>query len=88
MIWWLKARRAPTLLLASYGTFVVLVLLFQGVVAGLPSLLAGGDNPVVATLMAPVPLCVALLVSLDSPVCTPPRTPASGGYGSWMPGWY
>lgn len=66
MIWWLKARRAPTLLLASYAAFAVLVLLLQGVVADLPSFLTGGDNPVVATLMAPVPLYAALLVSLES----------------------
>lgn len=66
MLWWLKARRAHTLLPASYGVFVALVLLLQGVVADLPSFLAGGDNPVVATLMAPVPLYAALLVSLES----------------------
>lgn len=76
MRWWLKARRIHTTLLTSYAVFVALVLLLQDVVADLPSFLTGGDNPVVAILMAPVPLYAALMVSLES------RLPAAEDTGT------
>lgn len=66
MLWWLKARRVPTQLLALYGVFIVMVLLLQDVVADLPSFITAGGNPVVATLIAPVPLYAGLMVSLES----------------------
>ncbi|QHF95273.1 hypothetical protein DEH18_16980 [Streptomyces sp. NHF165] len=66
MPWWLKARRVPALLLPSYLVFLLLVLTFQDLVADVPAVLTGSENPVVAMLLAPVPLYAALLVCLET----------------------
>ncbi|GGR86812.1 hypothetical protein GCM10010252_26870 [Streptomyces aureoverticillatus] len=66
MWWWVKARRAHTLLPAALTFLTALVLLVHDTVTQLPSFLTGGDNPVMAMLLVPVPLCAALLMSLES----------------------
>ncbi|MFD9886989.1 hypothetical protein ACFWZT_36635 [Streptomyces alboflavus] len=66
MWWWTKARRAHALLPAALALVTVLVLLVRDTVAQMPSFLTGGDNPMTAMLFVPVPLCSALLMSLES----------------------
>ncbi len=65
MGWWLKVRRAHTQLLGAYFLFAVMTVLLQGVVADLPFPFPDGGL-VVGTLPAPVPLCAALLLSLET----------------------
>ncbi|NGO70878.1 hypothetical protein [Streptomyces boncukensis] len=66
MWWWIKARRAHTLLPAALTVFALFALLVQDAVARLPSFLTGSDNPVVAMLLVPMPLCAALMMTLES----------------------
>ncbi|MFD9857920.1 hypothetical protein [Streptomyces alboflavus] len=66
MWWWVKARRAHTLLPVGLTLLTALVLLLHDTVARLPSFRTGADNPVPAMLLVPVPLCAVLLMSLES----------------------
>ncbi|MET7639818.1 hypothetical protein [Streptomyces sp. NPDC005438] len=66
MLWWLRARRVTTYLSGALLAFTVLTVLLQDTVARLPSFLTGGDNPVVAMLLVPVPLYATLLLCLEN----------------------
>ncbi|WP_051853101.1 hypothetical protein [Streptomyces aureocirculatus] len=65
-MWWVKARRAQTLLPAALACLTALVLLVQDTASQFPSLRTGDDNPVMLMLLVPLPLCAALLASLES----------------------
>jgi hypothetical protein len=67
MIWWLKVRRAQTLLVASIGAFAALLLLADGRLAIFPSFL-GGVQHAALTLFVPIPLLAATMFSLESRV--------------------
>ncbi|MEU3192671.1 hypothetical protein ABZ686_18990 [Streptomyces sp. NPDC006992] len=65
MTWWIKARRAHTVLLGQFLLFCLLALLWRDTVLDLPSFLAGAlPAPIVALL--PVLLCAGLALCLDS----------------------
>ncbi|WP_159037279.1 hypothetical protein [Streptomyces specialis] len=66
MRWWLKARRVHVLLLPALAGFCLMLAVLQESVVSLPSFLNGSANPVLFVLMAPVPVCSALALSLDS----------------------
>ncbi|MEU9730193.1 hypothetical protein [Streptomyces sp. NPDC048002] len=65
MIWWVKARRAHSVLPIVFTLFVLLLLLLQGDSVVLPSL-TGGATHVVLALFIPVPLVSGLAMCLDS----------------------
>ncbi|MEU2721784.1 hypothetical protein [Streptomyces smyrnaeus] len=65
MTWWIKARRAHTVLPGLFLPFCLLALLWRDTVLDLPSFLAGAvPAPVIALL--PILLCAALALCLDS----------------------
>jgi hypothetical protein len=65
MRWWFAARRAGTVLPAGLAAYVLLLVLLRENTAALPSLFSSGA-PVVLVLAAPVPLCAAVLLCLES----------------------
>lgn len=65
MMWWVKARRAHTVLPAALVLYVLLLVLFQGDSVALPSL-TGGSAQVVLALFIPVPLVSGLAMCLDT----------------------
>ncbi|WP_328871027.1 hypothetical protein OHT76_13380 [Streptomyces sp. NBC_00287] len=64
MMWWVKARRAHTVLPSALGLFALLLVVFQGDSVALPSLTAGATQVVLA-LFIPVPLVSGLAMCLD-----------------------
>ncbi|MFB7495270.1 hypothetical protein ACFC09_11285 [Streptomyces sp. NPDC056161] len=64
MIFWLKTRRAHTVLPASFGAFIGLVAFVGDVTVFLPSL--GGSHQVALSLFAPIPLVAGLAFCLES----------------------
>ncbi|MGW1801503.1 hypothetical protein ACWCQN_37705 [Streptomyces sp. NPDC001984] len=64
MTWWIKTRRAHTVMPAALGLFVLLLVIFQGDSVALPSL-TGGATQVVLALFIPVPLVSGLALCLD-----------------------
>ncbi|WP_147266843.1 hypothetical protein [Streptomyces diacarni] len=65
MTWWIKARRAHTVLPGMFLPFCFLAVLWRDTVLDLPSFLAGTlPAPVIALL--PILLCAALALCLDS----------------------
>ncbi|MDT0266735.1 hypothetical protein RM844_10560 [Streptomyces sp. DSM 44915] len=66
MWWWVRARRTFSVLLLALGVFTGAVLLLGDATVELPSILSGSANPVLFVLMAPVPVCAALELSLGS----------------------
>jgi hypothetical protein len=66
MLWWLKARRTFTVLPASLAVFALTTAAFQDAVVDLPAFLSGAGGPVLLMLMVPVPLCAAMVMSLDA----------------------
>ncbi|TDC23617.1 hypothetical protein E1265_12210 [Streptomyces sp. 8K308] len=66
MWWWFKARRGHAVLLPALAAFCAMLAALQDSVVSLPSLLTGSANPVLFVLMAPIPVCSALALSLDS----------------------
>lgn len=71
-MWWLKARRAHTVLPIALGTYVVLLAAVRDTSVALPSLTGGGQ--VVLALFVPVPLVAALMLCLDSRLTAPEAT--------------
>ncbi|MDT0308607.1 hypothetical protein RM780_16810 [Streptomyces sp. DSM 44917] len=66
MIWWLKARRVRSVVLGGLGLFLVALAVLQDAVVDLPSFVTSSANPVLFVLMAPVPVCAALMTALES----------------------
>ncbi|GAA3861680.1 hypothetical protein [Streptomyces sedi] len=66
MWWWLKGRRAFSVLAWGLGAFAAAVAVLGDATVELPSILSGSANPVLFVLMAPIPLCAALELSLGS----------------------
>ncbi|MFD4256149.1 hypothetical protein ACFWR9_00545 [Streptomyces sp. NPDC058534] len=64
MILWLKARRAPTVLTATFLLFAVLTILIGDVVVVLPSLVGGTQTAL--SLFVPIPLVAGLTLCLGS----------------------
>ncbi len=76
-MWWLRARRAHTVLAGSLAGFFVLILMFRNGTVTLPSLtLASGIVPL--ALLAPVPLVSGLLLCLESRLPGPEATAVRG----------
>ncbi|MBU7596401.1 hypothetical protein JGS22_001780 [Streptomyces sp. P38-E01] len=65
MLWWSTARQLHTVLAGGVAAFLLLLLLFQESTAQLPSFFASSAS-VVLILAAPVPLCAALMLCLES----------------------
>lgn len=63
-MWWLKARRVPTVLAAMLVTFVVLVFVVQNTFVLLPSFT--GRSQVALSLFVPIPLIAGLMLCLES----------------------
>lgn len=74
MIWWLKARRAASVLLPALVVFLGCLLLFQDRVTLLPSVLAGGAVPAPLAMFVPVLPVGALAYSLSSRLPGPEAT--------------
>jgi len=66
MWWWLKARRAHTVLPATLSVFVVLLAVMRDSSADLPALIPAFSGPVVTVLLVPVPVCAGMMMCLDS----------------------
>lgn len=64
-MWWLKARRAHTVLPLALAAFLVLTVVVQDGSAVLPSFTNGLD-PVPLMLFVPMPLVVGLMLCLES----------------------
>ncbi|SBT90415.1 hypothetical protein GA0115233_101870 [Streptomyces sp. DI166] len=65
MMWWVKARRAHTVLPATLGLFALLLVFLQGDSVALPSLTSGATHVVLA-LFIPIPLVSGLALCLDT----------------------
>jgi hypothetical protein len=65
MMWWLTARRAHPCLTAGWVCFAVLILTCRDYLASLPSITPSGGQ-VLLMLFAPLPVCVALMMCLES----------------------
>ncbi|MEE1766038.1 MULTISPECIES: hypothetical protein [unclassified Streptomyces] len=76
-MWWVKARRAHTVLAGSLAGFFVLILTFRNGTVTLPSLtISSGLVPL--ALLAPVPLVSGLLLCLESRLAGPEATAVRG----------
>lgn len=64
MYWWFKARRAHLLLPVGLAIFTSLVWAFRELLLGMPSFTGGTE--VLLMLFAPLPVCVALMLTLTS----------------------
>ncbi|GGV89886.1 hypothetical protein GCM10015535_44790 [Streptomyces gelaticus] len=65
MTWWIKARRAHTVVPIAFGAYVVLLITFRSGSVVLPSL-TGGSTQVALSLFIPIPLLSGLALCLDS----------------------
>ncbi|MFG1811198.1 hypothetical protein [Streptomyces sp. NPDC049040] len=63
-MWWLKARRAPTVLTSALVAFLLLACVVQNTLVPLPSLT--GSTQVALSLFVPIPLVAALMLCLES----------------------
>ncbi|MGW6602190.1 hypothetical protein [Streptomyces sp. NPDC055036] len=72
-MWWIKARRAHTVLPAALTAFALLVILVQDTSIILPSTL--GTSHVALSLFIPIPLTTGLMMCLESRL---PAAEASG----------
>jgi hypothetical protein len=65
MMWWLAARRAHPYLTSGLGCFAVLILVCRDYLVSLPSITPSGGQ-VLVMLFVPLPVCVALMMCLES----------------------
>ncbi|WP_432744733.1 hypothetical protein H7827_11635 [Streptomyces sp. JH002] len=64
MLWWFKARRIHLYVPAGLAVFTLLVWTFRELLVGMPSFTGGTE--VLLMLFAPLPVCVALMLTLAS----------------------
>ncbi|WP_223732919.1 hypothetical protein [Streptomyces purpurogeneiscleroticus] len=67
-MWWLKARRVPTVLTAAFASFVALMFLVQNTVVVLPSFV--GRPQVALSFFVPIPLVAGLMLCLESRIAS------------------
>ncbi|MFF3946783.1 hypothetical protein ACFYYN_18390 [Streptomyces sp. NPDC001902] len=69
MWWWIKARRAHSILFAGFLVTLTMGLTLGGTVVELPSLVSVG-YPAILSMFAPIPVVSALAMSLDSRIAS------------------
>lgn len=66
MTWWLTTRRAVSALGVALAVYAALLLAMGGTFVTLPSLVTIGGSSTPLALVAPVPVCCAVVISLEA----------------------